>query len=370
MNDERTVLMVGDTLGSPDLRHAVPAIMPDPLIYLEHAGETVVYANSLDASSARDLPGIDVITFEELGATAEAADGSGFSPYVAAAVSACQAQGVKKATVPPRFPTAIAEAVAGSGVALESDEAFFAQRRRVKTPAELEGIRRANRAAEAGWDAVREGLREQPGVTSEELRARVFSEIARHDVVPFDLIIVSHGPQAAMPHHAGSGSVGESESVIADLIMRDRETGMYADVTRTFCVGEVPAEIERYFQLCREALEAAIAEVRAGAVADQLDAAASGVFEDAGLPTERKLGSEVPMDEGFYGGLGHGVGLEVHEAPFLHSGSNAELVAGEVLCLEPALYRRGFGGCRLEDMVLVTEDGCERITQYEYALEP
>jgi Xaa-Pro aminopeptidase len=145
---------------------------------------------------------------------------------------------------------------------------------------------------------------------------------------------------------------------------------MYADITRTFCVGEPPAELREYFVLCLEALEAALSAVRPGIVAADLDALVCDVFERAGYPTQRQVGSEVRMDRGFYGGLGHGVGLELHEPPLIDEGSTAVLLEGEVLSIEPALYRSGFGGCRLEDMVLVTRTGCERLSRYEYGLQP
>jgi Xaa-Pro aminopeptidase len=76
------------------------------------------------------------------------------------------------------------------------------------------------------------------------------------------------------------------------------------------------------------------------------------------------------LEDGFFHGLGHGVGLEVHEAPNLGRGGTAELVPGDVVTLEPGLYRQGFGGCRLEDLVLVTEDGAENLTDFPYDLTP
>jgi Xaa-Pro aminopeptidase len=231
-------------------------------------------------------------------------------------------------------------------------------------------MRRAIRAAESGWSVIRRALREESGVTSEALQARVLCEIAAHDVVPYDIIIVPYGPQSAFAHAAGSGEVLAGEPLIADLCMRDRATGAYADVTRTFCLGECPAELIEDLELCSEALEAAIGAVEPGALAADLNAIASEIFERAGRPTHRRRLPGATMDEGFRHPLGHGVGLEVHEPPLLGPGSDVPLVEGEVLCIEPGLYRRGFGGCRLEDMVLVTSDGHQRLTEYDYAPQP
>jgi Xaa-Pro aminopeptidase len=98
---------------------------------------------------------------------------------------------------------------------------------------------------------------------------------------------------------------------------------------------------------------------------DGLNAVASEIFERAGYPTLRQR-QRAPMDSGFWHSLGHGVGFEVHEPPSISHGSQIPLLPGEVLCIEPA---RGFSGCRLEDMVLVTEDGHERLSAYEFLLE-
>jgi Xaa-Pro aminopeptidase len=366
------VLMVGDTLSSPDIRHEVPVKVPDPIIYIAQAERTTIYADALDVALLEGLEGVEVAGYEGLAdPTAPRWDATNwFETFSQLTVRACQLHGVRAARTPPRFPFAIAQALAEAGIAVTCDEDYFVQRRRVKTAIEVAGARRASRAVEAGWDAIREGLRERPGITSEELQVRAVAAIAGHDVVPYDIVIVPHGAQSAIGHAGGSGPVLAGEPVIADLIGRDRETGMYADVTRTFCVGQPPAELVEYFELCLESLEQSIAAVKANVIAEELNSIASQVFEDAGHPTLREQGPTVPMDRGFSHELGHGLGLEVHEPPLIGPGSKERLLEGEILCIEPALYRIGFGGCRLEDMVLVTSDGCERLTRYEYALEP
>jgi Xaa-Pro aminopeptidase len=368
----RAVLMVGDTLSSPDIRHVVPVKVVDPIIYVEHEEHRTVYANYLDVPLLNELGDIEVVATEEI----EDPESPGwdamywFETFSKLTIRVCRLQNVESAITPPWFPFAIAQALDEAGIALTSDEDFFVQRRRVKTADEVAGIRRASRAAEAGWDTIRQALRDKPDITSEELQMRVLREIAGHDVVPLDLIIVPHGSQSAIAHHGGSGSVRAGEPLIADLVMCDRETGMYADITRTFCVGEPPAELAEYFDLCHEALEKATAAVKPGAIPEELNDIVSEVFENAGYPTERQRRHGAVMDRGFYGGLGHGIGLEVHEPPYIQAGSRVPLLEGEVLCIEPALYRGGFGGCRLEDMVLVTSDGCERLSRYEYDLAP
>jgi Xaa-Pro aminopeptidase len=94
------------------------------------------------------------------------------------------------------------------------------------------------------------------------------------------------------------------------------------------------------------------------------------IFEGAGYPTQRTKAEGEPLADGFFHSLGHGVGLEVHEQPMLGMTGHDELVVGDVLAIEPGLYRAGYGGCRLEDIVLVTDAGCETLTQFPYELQP
>jgi Xaa-Pro aminopeptidase len=141
-------------------------------------------------------------------------------------------------------------------------------------------------------------------------------------------------------------------------------------MTRTFVVGDVPDEVREWHRLCKEALERAIAEVKAGADGRAIFETTCDIFEAAGEPTQRTKKDGEPLQDGFFHGLGHGVGLEVHEQPGLGIVSDKQLVAGDVVTIEPGLYRKGYGGVRLEDLVLVTENGAENLTQYPYDLEP
>jgi Xaa-Pro aminopeptidase len=180
--------------------------------------------------------------------------------------------------------------------------------------------------------------------------------------------IVSHGAQTAVGHDPGSGPIARNEPVVLDLYPQDPESGCYSDMTRTFCVGEPPEELARYWELCRLALERVLPEIRAGVTGAELHRVAAEVFSDAGLPTQLTKEPGQMLDEGFFHSLGHGVGLEVHEAPLLGR-NGSELVAGDVVAVEPGCYRPGFGGCRLEDLVLVTEGGSELLTSFPYDLE-
>ena len=186
-----------------------------------------------------------------------------------------------------------------------------------------------------------------------------------------DDLIVAHGPQAADGHDTGSGRVANDDHRRLRPLPDDVESACFADMTRTFAVGTTDPEIATWHEHTLEALELAPrarsrrrqrrrAQPRGLRLLRRARAIRRSLTKPEGDGAQR---------DGFNHGLGHGVGLEVHEAPFLGK-SGHELVAGDVVTLEPGLYRHGFGGVRLEDLVLVTEDGCETLTDFPYGLDP
>src|SRR5471030_2016938 len=141
-------------------------------------------------------------------------------------------------------------------------------------------------------------------------------------------------------------------------------------MTRSFIVGEIPDEVAEWHRLVKEALDRGHSELRPGVVGRAVFDGTCDIFEAAGYPTQRTKTPGEPLEDGFFHSLGHGVGLEVHEEPGIGITSHKPFVAGDVVTLEPGLYRPGFGGLRLEDLVLITEDGAENLTDFSYDLTP
>jgi len=375
------VLIYSDTIRSPELRHEVPIAIPDPFLYAEAGGRRVVAISSLEVPRARELRGIEVLAHEDLGLDELIAQGIERERILLELVlNACRRLGVEHATVPPSFPLELADYLRANGIEVAADRKLFTGRRRVKNDAELAGIRRAQRAAEAAMDAVRELLRESrpnggglrvdgEALTAELLKRRIGEVFNEHDMVA-DEYIVSHGPQSAIGHHMGSGQIAPDEPIVVDLWPRDRETACYADMTRTYVVGEPSDELREYHRLVLDALRAAVDGVRPGAAGRDLYVRTCELFQEHGYPTGLSKQPGQVLEDGFFHGLGHGVGLEVHEDPNMGKTSGDELVAGDVVTVEPGLYRSGYGGCRLEDLVLVIEDGAENLTDYPYDLAP
>ena len=365
------VLILGDTVRSPELRHEVPVPIGDPFVYVERDAGRHVFVGSLEIPRLEHVDGLVVTPLEALGLDELVAAGLRYHDLeLELVLRACRSLGVDDAVTPRAFPLEAADHLRRNGIAVRPDGELFDLRRRRKTASEIEGIRRAQRACERALDAIRAELRTAAAPTCASARARALQAFNEAGVLVPDLPIVSHGAQTAVGHDPGSGSIAEGEPVVVDLFPQDPESGCFADTTRTFCLGEPPAELVEYHRLCREALELVVPRVRPGVLGRELFGLVCDHFEAAGYTTQRTKEPGAVLEDGFFHSLGHGVGLDVHEQPFLGRLGTDELVPGDVLAIEPGLYRKGYGGCRLEDLVLVTEDGCEVLTDYPYDLAP
>jgi len=376
-----SVLIYGDSFRSADMRHAVPLGVPDPFLYAETNGTRHVVASSMEATRLRELDLFDVHVHEDYGMDELIASGLDRRELTAQlALRSVAGLGLERATVPQNFPVWLADRLRAEGVELDVDQELFDDRRRAKTGAQLAGMRRAQRAAEAAMDACRELLRraeirgdelllDGEELTVERVKADMNAVFAAHDTTAEEYI-VAPGPQGAVGHDMGSGPIRPSTPLVVDIFPRDNLSAVYTDMTRTFVVGAVPDDVREWHRLVKEALDRAVAEIRAGVEAHAIFDLTCDIFEAAGEPTQRTKKPGETLVDGFFHGLGHGVGLEVHEEPGMGLLSQKALVAGDAVTVEPGLYRAGYGGVRLEDIVLVTEDGAEVITNYPYDLEP
>jgi Xaa-Pro aminopeptidase len=362
------LLIYGAPDSSPDLFHAIPAGIIDPFLYAEVNGRRAATVSVLDADKVRAL-GIDVIDRAELGDDELVAAGvTATQRELELALRACRELGVEHAIVPPEFPLGVADHLRAGGVQLEVDADAFITRRRAKTEAQLAGIRRAQKAADAAMAVAARLIRElRDGLTSEAVRAAMTAVCDEHGCDLPDDVIVAHGAQSADGHESGHGALVAGEPVVVDIWPRDRASRCWADMTRTFVAGggEPSEELAEYWRLTRASLDLVYPEVRDGADANAIFRRSCEPFIDAGKPTQLTKADGEVLREGYFHGLGHGVGLEVHERPGLGRTPDT-LRAGDVITLEPGCYRQGYGGCRLEDLVLVTADGCETLTDFPY----
>jgi Xaa-Pro aminopeptidase len=222
--------------------------------------------------------------------------------------------------------------------------------RAVKDEGELDAIRRVTAIGDAAFERLAQ--ERFVGRTERELAWRM--EELLHDEGAHGLsfpVVVAAGPTGATPHaKPGERTIEVGETVVVDSgAVLD---GYCSDCTRTFVTGELPDELGRAYDVCLEAQLAGLAAVRSGVTGRDADAAARNVIEAAGF------------GEAFGHGLGHGVGLEVHEEPVLRRESSDVLEPRNVVSVEPGIYLSGLGGIRIEDLVIVTDDGAEILTPF------
>jgi Xaa-Pro aminopeptidase len=235
-----------------------------------------------------------------------------------------------------------------TGLELVPATAVVVALRAVKEEGELDEIRRAARIV----DDVLVRLAGESIVGRSEAEVAWWIVQAIHEEGADDISfepIVGSGPNAALPHHhPGDRRIGAGETVVVDL--GAKVNGYCSDCTRTFATGELPGELRKAYAVCQSAQAASLAEVRTGADPKGVDAIARMEIEAAGQQVLH--------------GLGHGVGLEVHELPVLRQTAAGALAARNVVTVEPGVYLAGLGGVRIEDLVVVTDSGPEVLSGY------
>ncbi len=382
--DSHALLLFGDTERSPALRHELPLTLLDPVLFIGLDKRTLVLASDIEKTRISAVrPDVEILNPLEFGAKELRERGLTWAETEReTAARAVQSLGITRATVPSSFPLGLGDRLRADGVELTPDDLAVDSRRRSKQGAELEGIRRAQRAAEAGMAAAAALLRRaEPGpegriyldgetLDAEQVRAALRSACgAAGASCPPDVMVSS--VWSGYGHEPGRGPLPAGLPIVIGLWPRDEPSACWADMARTFVIGEPGPEpgelIAQQEELVRAALLSAIEMIRPGVSGREVFDDTCERFEAAGFRTVRTGPGEDPA-EGFQYSLGHGVGLEVHEEPSLGLGGYDPLVAGDVLAVEPGLWDRRIGGVRFEDLVLVTADGCEVLTSYPYSL--
>lgn len=348
-------LLIGSGENCADIRYITGISTPDDFIFFEYLDRkcAVLSPLEIDRGKATAKAGVETVCDIDFGGRSRIA-------IITRIAEECRC---KDFVVPADFPFGLAEKMRAAGFSVTAEENIFFPEREFKTTAEAEAATAALRAAEAGLARAVDILKKSSVsgdfihyngkvLTSEFLRAEIDSEILHHNMLPTGTICAS-GIQGSQPHNAGSGPLKANSPIVMDIFPRSPETGYWGDLTRTVVKGKAQPIVRKAYEAVLEAREYTKKLIKIGMYGAAIHCAAEAILEKHHFYT----GSNEHGQFGFFHGLGHGVGLEIHEMPRLSPKARTALKGGEIVTVEPGLYYPEWGGIRLEDLIYLSPEG-------------
>lgn len=364
----KRILLYGDSYRTPNLFYVTRFLAPDPVIYFESGNETVLAVSSMERSRAEKESSVKTVrSFDELGFK-DAYERTG-DPVAAMATAITNLIGgtVDEAiAVEPTFPVLLADLLRERGLRIEPAPDLLVGERRRKSPEEITALTEAQTRAEravseaisilseseiSGDSLIYKGI----PLTSERLRGDLDVSFARDNYIA-ESSIIACGPGSSDPHWIGTGMIRPHQPIILDIFPQNRRTRYHGDVTRTVTKGEPSQDTVMMYEAVLQAQMVALEMIRPGANGREISEAVQQSLADKGF------GHEGPKTARLTHGVGHGLGLEVHEEPRISS-VDYELREGDVVTVEPGLYEPSIGGVRIEDVVVVTADGIRNLNR-------
>ncbi|RMF84385.1 MAG: aminopeptidase P family protein [Nitrospinota bacterium] len=362
-------LIIAASERDANLYYATKFSAPDPFIFLQVRGQKLIVVSDLEIERAKAQARVDIIlslsAYEK-----QLEQEQGERPSLLQVLDAVlQEQHIQKILVPADFRIEAADFLRERGYHVDWKQDPFYEERLRKSAEEVAQIAEVQRAAEAAMQEaetllrtaeIHEGtlyLHGEP-LTAEMVKKQIHITLLEHDCTARHTIVAG-GDDACFPHNEGSGPLPADAPVVIDIFPQSNVTGYYADITRTFVRGTPSPRVERMYEAVLAAQTLALERIKEGINGRDIHQAVSDLFVQYGFQSGNIEGTQ----QGFIHGTGHGVGLEIHEPPRI-SRTDHLLQAGEVVTVEPGLYYLGAGGVRIEDLVVVTRDGCQNLTRY------
>ena len=369
------VLLYAASETNADMLYFGRVFVPDPFIAFSGKGGRFAVVNQLEYARVKKEGCFDkVLSLEEILQEAHRNDSNSIS-YPASVIDwLAKTYRIKAFRVSADFPCGPAFQLKEKGIRLDVVEGSLFPERECKSEAEAALIREGNAASSAGFRVVEKLLREAEvkkgylyysgrRLTAERVQEAIAVACLRRGTVASNTIVAG-GDQACDPHCRGSGPLRANELIIVDIFPRITKTGYHGDMTRTYLKGRASEAQRALWTTVFEAQQEAISQVRSGKSAAVLHRWVADFFEKRGYFARRE--NDIPV--GFMHGLGHGLGLAVHEAPRV-SPAGGRLRNGQVITIEPGLYYPGLGGVRIEDVVRVQSNGAELLSKHGYRWE-
>ena len=370
-----TLLIVADSEREANMLYATGLFVPDPFIYIHSGGRPLLVMSDLEIDRARaNAPHCRVASFSACQQKLRR-DGVKSPRFAHVIRQMLREKKTRRAIVPDTFPLGLARELKKLGVKLKSRTAFFPERE-IKSADEVRKISAALTMAEVGMAEGMEVLRRSKigrnrklihhglPLTSEILRSVIDCAILQACGLPANTIVAG-GKQACDPHERGHGPLRANEPIIIDIFPRSQKTGYFGDITRTVVRGRANEAVKKLYHTVWRGQKIGFEKIRTNTPTADVHKAVQNFFVQQGYKTGRRDGRMV----GFFHGTGHGLGLEIHEAPRIGATSAGKLRPGNVVTVEPGLYYPEIGGVRLEDVALVTGNGARNLTRFDKVLE-
>jgi Xaa-Pro aminopeptidase len=355
------VLLVEGGGHDANLRYASHFSATDPVVLLVNGRRKTLVVSLLEFGRAMTTAQVDEVLTPQL----MRLKGPARQQVAHWALGLLEHKRIDAVQVSGDFPVRVADYLRANGISVQVANAPLFPGRRRKSAAEIEAIRRSQRAAVRAMkvamrmisraSADNRGILMHEGkrLRSETVRHRIEEVLLEHDCVS-EGTIVAGGEQGAEPHERGSGALRTGQPVVVDIFPRHKGTGYWGDITRTVFHGRPHPYVLQMYRAVAAAQQAARAKVKAGVTVKRIHETAQATLLAHGFATTVKNG----WGQGFIHSTGHGIGLDVHEAPSLSLQKN-RLLTGDVITIEPGLYYRQWGGVRIEDTFVVTRTGTE-----------
>ncbi|MFT5037024.1 MAG: Xaa-Pro aminopeptidase [Candidatus Azotimanducaceae bacterium] len=340
--------------------------MPDPFFFLVHDGKRYVFLSATDFDAYEEQSSGDVEAIDVGPLLAEASRHQGDLTANLAVVIIEKYKVTNEISVPPSFPVQIADMLRANDISLVVDQ-LWAPERLLKSEKETAAITQNFKDTLHSYVLLEQILKDSVIVgdtliydgavlTSEFLKREVSKVLLNYDLENTAGIIISCGVHASMPHHGGAGPIAPRQTIIADIFPQSSKNNYFADMTRTYVKGEPSDEIVKMYEAVREAQEASLSALQPGKSCKEIYEISADMIRSHGFDVGEK---------GYIHSLGHGLGVDIHEAPRVSGSSETILAPGHVITIEPGLYYADIGGVRIEDTVVITEEGHKNLTNFE-----
>jgi len=380
MKNHDAILMISDSERDANMYYVTGFFAPDPFIYLQlSGGGKIMVMSDLEIDRAKAESKADRVlpaTKYRKIAKDKGLENPLFKDILGEVILEL---GVKSFLVPANFPIQYADFLREKGYLVSFKPDPFIEERAIKTEEEVENIRRALKHTEEAMSLAIDMIRDSKIkngylswhgdiLTSEMVKKAINVKLLENGLLA-QHTIVAGGDQCCDPHNQGTGPLRANQTLIIDIFPKDMQSGYYADLTRTVVKGHATDEMKKMYGAVFEAQEVVFRMARDGADCTGIHNEVQKSLEQSSFKTGEMNGRM----QGFFHGTGHGVGLEIHEPPRMSiTPSEAwgnKLKAGHVVTVEPGLYYLGKGGVRIEDLIVVTENGCENLTSFPKELE-